>query len=84
MIRRRNIAGDNRMTGLTLSVLRFRLVGFRLDILGLRYPIEISSEVVLDLLFFPELVKVTASLCLLSFLRELAVSEVNAYGSRRD
>lgn len=49
----------------TFSIL-LRLVGLRLDVLGLRYPVEVTPEIVLDLLFLPELVKVAARLRLLS------------------
>lgn len=52
----------------TLPVLHFRLVGLRLDVLRLRDPVQITSQIVLDLLFLPQFVKVAPRLRLLPLL----------------
>lgn len=59
---------------LTLSVLHFWLVSFRLDDFGLRDPIEITSEIVFDLLLLSELVEIAPRFCLFSLLRELTAT----------
>lgn len=56
----------------TLSILHFRLVGFRLDVLGLRDPVQITPEIVLDLLLLSQFVEITPRLCLLPLLGEFA------------
>lgn len=58
----------------TFSILHFRFVGLWLDIFSLCYPIEITPEIILDLLFFSKLVKVTPCFSLLSLLREFTAS----------
>lgn len=52
----------------TLPILHFRLVGLRLDVLRLRDPVQITSQIVLDLLFLPQFVKVAPRLRLLPLL----------------
>lgn len=61
----------------TLPILHFRLVGLRLDVLGLRDPIQITPQIVLDLLFLPQFVEVAPRLRLLPLLRELTGLEKN-------